>query len=127
LSPTQCQGHDHVTELSAKAGTVKFHALDSDTDRVTLLTASTKERVGRIRVYRRALRVTKQDEGEFSFDTALTSAHVAPGGEPFVGSAEYRGPDSWMGSLTVSFPGEESVPLAGPEYQATLKHHRRTG
>lgn len=43
---------------------------------------------------------------------------------PFLGSATYLAeadrPATWMGSLSVRFPGSGQVPLAGPEFEADL-------
>lgn len=66
----------------------------------------------------------------FIFDNALSSAQVSLP-VPFSGTGAFqRNPDgstSWTGSLSASFPGAESVPLTGPEWQAQLEWHRSEG
>jgi hypothetical protein len=60
--------------------------------------------------------------GEFTFDSALTSAHVSPGEGPFTGAAGYASPGRWTGSLAVSFPGRDDVPLTGPDFRVNLRN-----
>jgi hypothetical protein len=59
----------------------------------------------------------------FSFDSALTHASVSPPA-PFGGTGTFRhgadGSRSWTGPLSVSFPGEPSVPLTGSVFKLTL-------
>jgi hypothetical protein len=43
---------------------------------------------------------------------------------PVRASPKERRPESWTGSLSVSFPGEDDVPLTGPGFEATLRHTR---
>jgi hypothetical protein len=67
----------------------------------------------------------------FSFDSALTSATVAPP-SPFHGSATYCttcAPGSrWTGDLRVSLPGvREEVSLVGPAFETTLKSVQASG
>lgn len=66
----------------------------------------------------------------FSFDDALSSAQVTMS-TPFSGTGAFQrnadGSSSWTGSLSASFPGVESMPLTGPEWQAQLKWHRSEG
>jgi len=63
------------------------------------------------------------DEGDFSFDDALSSAKVSPP-PPFRGSAELRrgasNQKSWSGPLAVSFLGAPEVPLTGTAFGASL-------
>jgi hypothetical protein len=119
--PARCHGHDHGIGLVARASQTKFTAFEDTDLGVTVLGASTKARVGHVTVHRRAYRYSRADAGEFSFDPGLTSAHIAPAGDPFSGSADFASPASWTGPLAVSFLGEDNVPLAGPEYRVTLK------
>lgn len=66
----------------------------------------------------------------FVFDNALSSAQVTLL-TPFSGTGSFvRNPDgssTWTGSLSVSFPGADSVSLAGSEWQAHLAWHRPAG
>ncbi len=68
----------------------------------------------------------------FSFDEALTAASAAPP-SPFSGTADFIrdaggkvcvrfpcGASSWLGPLSVDFPGADDVPLASPDFQARL-------
>ena len=120
-SPRTCHGHDHFIELVARSDQTKFMALDDPKFGVTFLRASTKKRVDAVEVHREAFRAVGVDAGEFTFDPDLTTAHVAPGGGAFTGSADFLSLASWTGSLAVSFLGEDDVPLAGPGYRATLR------
>lgn len=120
-SPVRCSGHNRGTELTARSEATKFIAFQDDDFFATILFASTRERSGQVEIRRDAHRIVSRDAGEFTFNPALTSAHVAPGGRLFTGSADYASPDSWAGSLAVSFPGEEDVPLAGAGFGVTMK------
>jgi hypothetical protein len=119
--PLTCHGHDHLIELVARSDQTKFMAFDDPRFGVTYLRASTKERVDGVEVHREAFRATRADAGEFTFDPGLTTAHVAPGGGAFTGSADFSSPANWAGSLAVSFLGEDDVPLGGPGYRAALR------
>ncbi|MGN6257301.1 MAG: hypothetical protein ACTHN3_06075 [Solirubrobacterales bacterium] len=61
---------------------------------------------------------------DFTYDSALTSATVTPP-PPFSGSAQFerlsKGSISWSGTLSVAFPGHDSVPLTGPFSTAELE------
>ncbi len=118
--PRQCEAREHGIELVARSGSTKFAALDEPDLGATFLLASTEERVGAVQVHRLAARATAPDSGEFTFDSALTHAHVAPAGRPFTGTADFS-PSSWTGTLAVSFAGEGNVPLTGPSFSANLK------
>jgi hypothetical protein len=120
-SKLRCRGHDHGVELKARSGSTRFVGLQDNDYGATILSASRRERSGRVEIVRRAYRLTSADAGEFTFDEGLTSAHVLPAGEPFTGFADFASPSSWMGSLSVSFPGESNVPLTGPGFEATLR------
>jgi hypothetical protein len=62
--------------------------------------------------------------GDFTYDSALTSATVTPPA-PFSGSAQFErlpdGSTNWTGSLSVDFPGLGPVPLTGFPFTATLE------
>jgi hypothetical protein len=118
--PVECSGHDRGIELKARSGPTRFLAFQDDDFGATVLFASTQDRSGWVEIARDARRIVSVDAGEFTFDSALTSAHVAPGGELFTGSADYASPSSWTGSLAASFPGGEEVALAGPDFGVML-------
>jgi hypothetical protein len=120
-SPLRCRGHDHGIELKARSGSTRFAAFQDNDYGVTVLSAATRERSGRVEIAREASRLVAPDAGEFTFSSGLTSAHVGPGGALFAGSADYASPSTWTGSLAVSFPGEEDVRLTGPGFTATLR------
>jgi hypothetical protein len=56
----------------------------------------------------------------FSWDPAVRSAQVFSPGPPFTGEAAFSRPANVTGSLTVSFPGESNVLLAGPDFAGRL-------
>jgi hypothetical protein len=120
VSPLCCQGQDHGIELKARSASTRFTAFQDNHYGVTVLSATTRERSGRIQIARDASRLVAPDGREFTFGSGLTSAHVAPGGALFAGAADYASPSTWTGSLAVSFPGEEDARLTGPGFTATL-------
>jgi len=120
--PVHCSGRIRAIELKAKSGSTRFIALQDTDYGLTSLSAWTRDRSGRVEIARRTGRLVSSDAGEFTFDPGLTDARVIPGGAAFTGSAEYASPDSWRGSLAVSFPGEPNVPLTGPGFAATLQN-----
>lgn len=69
------------------------------------------------------LAYVRGDEGDFSFDDALSTARVEPP-PPFLGSAELRrglgNAKSWSGQLAVSFLGVPGVPLTGAAFGVSL-------
>jgi hypothetical protein len=120
-SPLRCRGHDHGIELKARSGSTRFIAFQDNDYGLTFLSASKRERSGRVQIVRDAGRLVRSGAGEFNFNSDLTSAGVVPGGQLFTGSADYASPASWTGTLSVSFPGEADVPLTGPGFAATLR------
>jgi hypothetical protein len=56
----------------------------------------------------------------FSWDSKLRTAQVVAPGGPFSGDASFSAPATLSGSLSVSFPGESNVPLAGPDFAAQI-------
>ena len=83
--------------------------------------AAVEQSEGQVAVYRLALGVAPSQT--FTSDSALSSASVAPP-SPFSGEGAYRqaggGDKSWTGSLAVSFPGAENLPLTGPQFTVQL-------
>ena len=120
-TPLRCRGQDHGIQLEARSGSTRFTAFQDNDYGVTVLSAATRERSGRVEIARQVSRLATPDGGEFTFGSSLTSAHVGPGGALFSGSADYASPSTWIGSLAASFPGERDVPLTGPAFTATLQ------
>jgi hypothetical protein len=112
--------NDHGTELIARAESTGFVALRDDKFSFTAFLAAIRERRHGVLINRRASRLA--DTSEFTFDAGLSSAHVGPA-RPFSGSADFAGPNQWSGPLSVSFPGEPDVPLAGSDFTAVLKSY----
>jgi hypothetical protein len=87
----------------------------------TLFVAVTEQGRGRMAEIRYAVAVAA--DKTFTFDDARTSATLQPPA-PFLGRGDYHaaadGTTSWSGSLSASFPGAPRLPLAGPEFKATL-------
>jgi hypothetical protein len=111
-------GGDHRTVLEARSGSLEFEAVKFGASK-PLFYASKTERSGPVRIQRFA--IEPGDSDDFSFDSSLTSAHVAPPRSPFSGSADFTAPHGWSGSLSVSFPGKPDVPLTGAGFSANLE------
>ncbi len=94
--------------------------------KATIFSASIAERRGEIRIERSVS--GRQAARAFEYDPLLRTATVAPGA-PFSGSASFRrgaAPDNrWTGDLSLDFPGESNVPLAGSGFTVHLVHARR--
>lgn len=82
---------------------------------------------------RRGMRIERTLSGRlgaraFEYDPLLRMATVTPPA-PFSGSARFhRGAvpaNRWTGNLSLDFPGESSVPLAGAGFTANVAHARR--
>jgi hypothetical protein len=88
---------------------------------LTFFVAGINERSKRMQIARYALTIAR--EQAFSFDSALSSATIAPP-RPFSGSATYQGgagaAPTWIGDLAVSLPGTASLSLVGPDYRPRL-------
>ncbi len=119
--PARCHGHTRGVELEARSASIRFLAFQDPDFGATALVASTRERSGLVKIVRASERLTAANAGELTVDNGLTSAHVSPTGPPFTGWADYSSPESWTGSLAVSFPGESDVPLTGPDFSARLR------
>lgn len=90
----------------------------------TVFSATLAERRGKIRIERSVS--GRQPAGVFEYDPLLRTATVAPTA-PFSGAASFdrrAGVDRWTGSLSLDFPGEPDVPLAGAGFSAHLVHAR---
>jgi hypothetical protein len=112
-------GIGHRTELSAHTARYGFQAVRLKRYPLTIFRAAAVERAGRVRIHRTAIALHSGDAG-FSFDQRLRSADIGPG-RPFSGSASYNvAGRKWSGDLSVSFPGEPNVALAGTAYRARL-------
>jgi hypothetical protein len=109
-------GADWKTALSSTS----FAAVAGLGDKALFL-ADSELSEGSVAIVRRAVAVASART--FSFDTALTLAGVTPPA-PFSGTGSFQaGPDgakSWTGSLAVSFPGAENMPLSGPQFKVVL-------
>jgi hypothetical protein len=83
--------------------------------------AQREENRGRLAILRRAIVVGR---GELPLNEAVTAGKFSPSA-PFHGTARYRaapdGSTSWLGDLTVDFPGAPRFPLAGPTYETFLE------
>ena len=109
-------GADWKTALSSTS----FAAVAGFGDKALFL-ADSEQSEGSVAIVRRA--VAMASARTFSFDNALTLAGVTPPA-PFSGTGSFQaGPDgakSWTGSLAVSFPGAENMPLSGPQFKVVL-------
>jgi hypothetical protein len=106
--------------LVARSATARLLALSDTKYGVTAFIAGERRKRGRVLINRSASRVAPNGS-EFTFDDGLASAHVEPLGALFSGSADFTDPSQWTGSLTASFPGAPDVPMAGPNFTASLK------
>jgi hypothetical protein len=86
-----------------------------------LFSASSEQSEGSVAIVRRAVAIASART--FAFDNTLTFAGVTPPA-PFSGTGSFQaspdGVKSWTGSLAVSFPGAENMPLSGPQFKAAL-------
>jgi hypothetical protein len=102
--------------------TVTFSAERDRPGAPARLSAETTERLGGVSISRSV--EVKGGDSSFIFDTALTKAEVHPP-VPFQGSALFATPTpnrtgTWLGSLSVSFPGRPDVRLAGDDFRGSL-------
>jgi hypothetical protein len=83
--------------------------------------AETQQTVGSLGVFRGVL--VRASSSAFTADSALSRATVSPP-PPFSGSASFQraptGAKSWVGPLTVSFPGAPDVSLTDPRLKTQL-------
>ena len=110
-------------KTKTSGGTVSFEASRLTLGRGTPLTmfrASLRERVGAMRIERRAHASGKPNT--FSLQGKSRGSVSPP--PPFRGSARFRdparSPATWAGSLAVSFPGAPEVALAGEGFFSKL-------
>jgi hypothetical protein len=89
--------------------------------RSALYEAISRERRGRMRIFRIVFAQGREDS--FTYAGDLSAATVKPPA-PFEGEAtflrERRGKGSWLGPLEVSFPGRANVPMAGTRFVGKL-------
>jgi hypothetical protein len=87
-----------------------------------LFQATSSERRGRVTVTRQVLQAGGQ--ASLRFLEGRRTISVSPPA-PFSGSATFHQgreiPTTWLGSLSVPFPGRESQRLAGPEFKAAFE------
>lgn len=90
----------------------------------TVFSATLAERRGKIRIERSAS--GRQPARAFEFDSLLRTATIAPVA-PFSGAARFErraAADRLTGNLSLDFPGERDVPLAGAGFSVHLVHAR---
>ncbi len=103
--------------------TVGFSAFAARAKPEVNFSAQSTTKSGAVSILRFLL--ARAPKSSFIFGNSLSSATVSPP-LPFTGSAEFhRGASplsgSWTGSLAVSFPGAEDVPLTGSGFTALLQ------
>jgi hypothetical protein len=83
--------------------------------------AQREENRGKLSVVREAFVAS---HGDFDLNEAITAGKFSPG-TPFHGVGRYRaapdGSTSWLGNLTVDFPGAPHFPLTGAAYETFLE------
>lgn len=83
--------------------------------------AQREESKGKLAVLRMAIVRT---HGDLPLNEAATAGKFSPG-TPFHGAGRYRaapdGSTSWLGGLTVDFPGASRFPLTGPSYETFIE------
>lgn len=117
----KCQegGELHGVALDARSDGVRFEALRLRPRWGSRgFFATEKQNAGRVKIKRIAF--DSGPKSSFTFDSALTSAHVEPPSPIFSGFADFASPAQWTGSLAVTFPGDPHVPLAGTGFSARL-------
>jgi protein-S-isoprenylcysteine O-methyltransferase Ste14 len=95
--------------------------------KATVFSVSLAERRGEIRIERSVS--GRQPARVFEYDPLLRTATVEPMA-PFSGVARFDGgavpANRWTGNLSLDFPGERDVPLAGAGFSVHLVHARRS-
>lgn len=91
----------------------------------SIVVASVKEKVGRVRVFRSTFFAAGPGQVRISRRGVRPARAKVALGPPFEGSARFRGgtdasPASWTGSLGVRLPGTGLLPLTGPHFRASL-------
>jgi hypothetical protein len=83
--------------------------------------AQREEAKGKLAVLRMAIVLT---HGDLPLNEAATAGRFSPG-TPFHGAGRYRaapdGSTTWLGGLSVDFPGVSRFPLAGPGYETFIE------
>jgi hypothetical protein len=91
----------------------------------SLVAASRRERVGRVRVHRSTFEVVETGKVRISPRGVRPARARVALGPPFSGSALFRGatpssPSSWEGDLAVRLPGTGALALTEPRFHARL-------
>jgi hypothetical protein len=94
-------------------------------DRFSIVTASQKERVGRVRVFRSAFQLAAPDRVRISRRGIEPQTARLALDNPFSGDAHYKAaekgsPAAWTGSLSVRLLGSGPLPLTGPAFHVVL-------
>jgi hypothetical protein len=94
-------------------------------ERVSLVTAYRKEKVGRVRVFRSTFLSAGPGQVRISRRGAHPEKAKVALGSPFGGTALFTGATrksrtSWEGDLVVRLPGTGALPLTGPHFHAEL-------
>jgi hypothetical protein len=120
----QEEGKATILTASTPGGGISFDAIGAPEFPGALFFAVSRRSYGRVSESRAAI-ATSKSPASFQFDEGLTEATVRPGGL-FHGTASFQrgsapAPDSWSGSLRVSFLGGDAA-LTGGRIEATLSH-----
>jgi hypothetical protein len=118
------RGHAKIAYLQAESksalGGTSLIAADIR-GRKALYFATAEQSEGQVAVSRIAFALASPLT--FAFDNSLSTAGLTPP-PPFSGTATFQhnpdGSKSWTGSLAISFPGAEDVPLTGPQFTTRL-------
>jgi hypothetical protein len=128
----------NMTLLSARArvgrALVRFSAMNlepppgirlPEDSLFSLVLASMKERVGRVRIIRSTFLTADPGQVQISRRGVLPAKAKVALGSPFSGTALFRGasdtsPANWTGGLGVRLLGTGRLPLTGPRFRATL-------
>lgn len=106
------------------------HGLESlefagvDTPFGTLFISQSIQALGSVSILRIALAISKPGSGDLNVNEALTHAEVKPP-TPFHGVGTYSaapdGTATWLGDLSVNFPGSPGLPLTGDQFKVEVK------
>jgi hypothetical protein len=117
------EGLSHGTLRFLLAVEISF-TVEQESSSLTVAFGGLKEKVGRVAVSKLQLLFDEIDTIQISplGRKPVTAEVKMP--KPFEGSASYleegKAPPTWSGDLKVRLPGSGLVPLAGPEFEASL-------